>query len=101
MSGEVPGEVPDAAGRWTVTWCAQCGPDVAIDEDGCCATCGATATGEGAERAARLEEERDEARGHARVLAHAYQVDCRPPGKTVKAALEYPVIPDAIRRRTQ
>lgn len=29
------------------TWCPQCGPGVPIDEDGCCATCGATATGRG------------------------------------------------------
>lgn len=33
------------------TWCPQCGPHVAVDEDGCCATCGATATGPGADRA--------------------------------------------------
>jgi hypothetical protein len=36
---------------WTGTWCAQCGPDVAIDEDGCCSTCGGEAVGEGAELA--------------------------------------------------
>lgn len=33
------------------TWCPQCGPRVAVDEDGCCASCGADATGEGADRA--------------------------------------------------
>ena len=25
--------------------CVQCGPRVGVDEDGCCAMCGATATG--------------------------------------------------------
>jgi Lar family restriction alleviation protein len=33
------------------TWCPQYGPRVAVDEDGCCASCGADATGEGADRA--------------------------------------------------
>ena len=27
------------------TWCPECGPSVRVDEDGCCLTCGATATG--------------------------------------------------------
>lgn len=27
------------------TFCPECGPDVAIGEEGCCASCGATATG--------------------------------------------------------
>lgn len=30
---------------WTVTFCPECGPDVSIDEDGCCIGCGATAVG--------------------------------------------------------
>ena len=30
------------------TWCSSCGPNVAIDEDGCCLNCGASATGDGA-----------------------------------------------------
>lgn len=30
------------------TWCPECGPRVACDEDGCCAGCGATAVGDGA-----------------------------------------------------
>ena len=34
---------------WTATLCPQCGPDVAIDEDGCCAACGCVAVGEGIE----------------------------------------------------
>lgn len=25
--------------------CVECGPNVKVDEDGCCAACGATATG--------------------------------------------------------
>ena len=35
----------------TKTWCPQCGPDVDVDEDGCCGACGADATGDGADRA--------------------------------------------------
>lgn len=27
------------------TWCPECGPNVTIDEDGCCVTCGSNATG--------------------------------------------------------
>jgi len=34
----------------TKTWCPQCGLGVKIDEDGCCKTCGATATGEGVDQ---------------------------------------------------
>jgi type 1 glutamine amidotransferase len=52
-----------------VSWCPQCGPGVSIDEDGCCESCGATATGAWASRAIeqaaevdRLKEERDEAK---------------------------------------
>ena len=37
----------------TKTWCPQCGPDVDVDEDGCCGACGADATGDGADRAHR------------------------------------------------
>jgi hypothetical protein len=33
------------------TWCPQCGPRVAVDEDGCCASCGADAMGPGADQA--------------------------------------------------
>jgi hypothetical protein len=43
------------------TWCPQCGPGVGIDEDGCCTSCGATATGEGAEQALRLKAKLDSA----------------------------------------
>lgn len=39
----------------------------------------------------RLLEERDEARATAKVLAHAYETDSRPPPKTVARALAYPV----------
>lgn len=34
------------------TWCNDHGPDVKIDEDGCCTQCGAHATGKWATRAA-------------------------------------------------
>jgi hypothetical protein len=50
------------------TWCPICGPGLPIDEDGCCTSCGSTATGEGSDEAlavlAELESlraERDEA----------------------------------------
>ena len=36
------------------TWCPECGLGVPIDEDGCCASCGATATGKGVDRALRV-----------------------------------------------
>lgn len=38
-------------------------------------------------------EQRDEARATARVLAHAYENDNRPPGFVVERALGYPVVP--------
>ena len=40
-----------------------------------------------------LNLERDEARYNARVLAHAYKTDNRPPANTVLASLTYPVRP--------
>ena len=36
------------------TWCAECGPNVACDEDGGCEACGALCIGAGAERALAL-----------------------------------------------
>lgn len=47
-------------------WCPQCGPGVRIDEDGCCATCGADAVGEGADVAHHAE-----ALGYARGIEAA------------------------------
>jgi len=43
------------------TWCPLCGCGVAVDEDGCCATCGADATGPGVDAifAALLDAARD------------------------------------------
>lgn len=41
-------------------WCPECGPVESHDEDGCCTTCGSTATGPGADhahaQAARIAE---------------------------------------------
>lgn len=48
------------------------------------------------ERNRELVAERDEARGVARILAHAYETDNRPPDQAVSLALAYPVWPDAI-----
>ena len=39
----------------------------------------------------RMMRERDEARGVARVLAHAYKHDSRPPQSDLDRALAYPV----------
>ena len=36
------------------TWCPECGPAVKVDEDLCCAQCGASASGEGADQALEL-----------------------------------------------
>ena len=38
-----------------------------------------------------LEAERDEARSYARLLAHAYEHDVRPPSNVVKKSLLYPL----------
>ena len=43
--------------RLSGPWCAQCGPDVRVDEDGCCASCGDDVTGEGADEAHRWRNE--------------------------------------------
>lgn len=40
-------ELVDPDSIRTPTLCAQCGPYVEVDEDGCCALCGGLATGEG------------------------------------------------------
>jgi hypothetical protein len=40
-----------------------------------------------------LRRDRDQARADARVLAHAYEQDSRPPADVVKRALAYPVRP--------
>lgn len=39
------------------TWCPICGPNISVDEDGLCMTCGATATGEGADLAHKYWED--------------------------------------------
>jgi hypothetical protein len=46
--GEVEGDDSDG---WTGTWCPECGPGVAVGDDGLCQSCGATAVGEGVEEA--------------------------------------------------
>lgn len=38
--------------------------------------------------------QRDEARALARVLAHAYQRDARPPAEVVRDALAFPIFPE-------
>jgi len=44
----------------------------------------------------RMETERDEARGNARILAHCYQTDNRPPAQVVKESLAYPVMSASV-----
>lgn len=39
------------------TFCPDCGPNVEVDEDGCCVSCGADATGPGVEKVAQLLED--------------------------------------------
>ena len=41
------------------TWCSECGPNVACDEDGCCAGCGRDAVGDGADEALAIMAEYD------------------------------------------
>lgn len=41
-----------------------------------------------------VKRERDEARANARVLAHAYRSDNRPPHHVVFASLAYPLMPE-------
>lgn len=45
-------EEPDG---WTRTWCPECGPNVAVDEEGLCVSCGNTAVGPGVEMIAAAE----------------------------------------------
>jgi len=40
-----------------MTWCPECGPDMDVDEDGCCVQCGATATGPWADKAHAMDAE--------------------------------------------
>lgn len=52
----------DNLAQWTGTLCPECGPNVLVDEDGCCNGCGACATGRGVEAVIRIIEERDQLR---------------------------------------
>ena len=54
----------------TSTWRPECGPDVTVDEEGLCTTCGSTATGDGAKSAFTLLNERDEARAEIKRITH-------------------------------
>lgn len=46
----------------------------------------------------QLIKERDEARANARILAHSYTHDSRPPAAVVDASLAYPVDATAPKR---
>ena len=45
-----------------MTWCAQCGPHIKVDEDGCCKMCGATSVGDGADMAVEVLVESERVR---------------------------------------
>ena len=49
-----------------------------------------------ADKLAEVKSQRDEARAIARVLAHAYERDSRPPGEVVRDALAFPVMPEPL-----
>lgn len=49
-----------------------------------------------ADRLAEIKGQRDEARALARVLAHSYEHDSRPPSEVVRAALAFPIMPEPI-----
>jgi len=40
---------PHSDGGYVWSWCPECGPDVKLDEDGCCVGCGLDATHYGVE----------------------------------------------------
>jgi hypothetical protein len=46
--------------NFTRSFCPECGWDVKVDEDGCCITCGATATGEAVEKLAKQVDRKRE-----------------------------------------
>lgn len=61
-----------------LTFCPQCGPNVFVNEDGCCRGCGATASGRGVEDLALRLKQGDEALKKAEERAgrlHALQGD--------------------------
>ena len=45
--------------HWTLTFCPQCGPNVKVDEDGCCPHCGSDSTGPGVEALRHIIDERN------------------------------------------
>ena len=49
-----------------------------------------------ADKLAEVKSQRDAARAIARVLAHAYQRDSRPPAEVVRDALAFPVMPEPL-----
>jgi hypothetical protein len=58
------------SGLFLGTWCFDCGPDVGVDEDGCCVTCGDGALGDGADEAHRIRAERDRLRAALEEIAN-------------------------------
>ena len=69
------------------SWCPQCGPNVEVDEDGCCAGCGATAMGPGADGAHKIK----------RALEGLVGASTREELETLEAGVR--VLPDAERDR--
>jgi hypothetical protein len=79
---------------WSATWCPECGPDVKVDEDGCCTMCGCTAMGVGVECVGFMAKERDRLRTdnerlRDRLLARVRELeDNEKERKRYKATLE-------------
>ena len=67
------------------TFCPQCGPHVDTDADGCCASCGATATGDAVDELAHLI--RVMAKNEAHVIALVYDTFADKPGDAVQELL--------------
>lgn len=60
------------------TLCVECGPDVRVDEDGCCETCGAQATGSWLVQAVRtLSDDLDDLEQKARAALPGQWAVCR------------------------
>ena len=70
------------------TLCPQCGFDVRIDEDGLCVGCGATAIGEGVDKAIRMR------RGLVRIRANGGKCE----SAIAHAALDEPLTRDECRK---
>lgn len=95
-------EKPDG---WLGSWCAECGPDVGVDEDGLCTSCGSTAVGYGADEAtkvlARVELAEAENRGLRSALANMETKVCELGRRADAAGEERDRLREALRTIVQ